>query len=65
MAKRVVIETEDCIGCESCEELCSEVFAFNFDSIQILCVSWKFGLIVRNFRLYPRPVFGGVRSERA
>jgi len=29
MERRVVIETEDCIGCESCVELCSDVFAFN------------------------------------
>jgi ferredoxin len=29
MAKRVVIDTDECIGCESCVELCSEVFAFN------------------------------------
>jgi ferredoxin len=31
MAKQVVIETEECIGCESCVELCPEVFAFNED----------------------------------
>ena len=29
MAKRVVIDADECIGCESCVELCSEVFAFN------------------------------------
>jgi ferredoxin len=29
MGKRVVIDTDECIGCESCVELCSEVFAFN------------------------------------
>jgi len=29
MGKIVVIDTEECIGCESCVELCSEVFAFN------------------------------------
>lgn len=27
----VVIETEDCIGCESCVEICPEVFAMNED----------------------------------
>ena len=31
MARRVIIDTEECIGCESCVELCSEVFAFNED----------------------------------
>jgi ferredoxin len=29
MKKRVVIDAEECIGCESCVELCEEVFAFN------------------------------------
>ena len=29
MAKRVIIDAEECIGCESCVELCSEVFTFN------------------------------------
>jgi ferredoxin len=29
MAKRVVIDKEECLGCESCVELCSEVFTFN------------------------------------
>jgi ferredoxin len=29
MGKTVVIDTDECIGCESCIELCSEVFAFN------------------------------------
>ena len=29
MGKFVVIDTDECIGCESCVELCAEVFAFN------------------------------------
>ena len=29
MGKIVVIDTDECIGCESCVELCAEVFAFN------------------------------------
>ena len=29
MAKKVIIDTDECIGCESCVELCAEVFAFN------------------------------------
>jgi len=31
MAKKVVIDTEECIGCETCVELCPDVFAFNED----------------------------------
>ncbi|MBT8364964.1 MAG: ferredoxin [Deltaproteobacteria bacterium] len=29
MGKKVVIDADECIGCESCVELCSEVFTFN------------------------------------
>jgi ferredoxin len=29
MGKRVIIDSDECIGCESCVEVCSEVFAFN------------------------------------
>ncbi|MGM0424266.1 MAG: ferredoxin [Thermodesulfobacteriota bacterium] len=29
MAKKVVIDKEECIGCESCVEICPEVFAFD------------------------------------
>ena len=31
MGRRVVIDTDECTGCETCVELCSEVFAFNED----------------------------------
>jgi ferredoxin len=31
MGKRVVIDKDECVGCESCVELCGEVFAFNAD----------------------------------
>ena len=29
MGKKVVIETDECIGCESCVELCPEIFDFD------------------------------------
>ena len=29
MGKKVKIETDECIGCESCVELCPEVFEFD------------------------------------
>ena len=29
MGKAVVIDTDECIGCESCVELCADVFSFN------------------------------------
>ncbi len=31
MAKRVVIDTEECTGCETCVEMCPDVFEFNED----------------------------------
>jgi ferredoxin len=32
MGKKVIIETEECIGCESCVELCPEVFEFDSEA---------------------------------
>lgn len=29
MSKKVVLDQEECIGCETCVELCPEVFAFD------------------------------------
>lgn len=29
MGKKVIIETEECVGCESCVELCGDVFGFD------------------------------------
>lgn len=31
MATEVVIDQDECIGCEACVELCPSVFAFNDD----------------------------------
>ena len=32
MSKKVVLDQEECIGCESCVEICPEVFAFDADT---------------------------------
>jgi ferredoxin len=29
MSRKVVIDSEECIGCESCVELCPDVFGFD------------------------------------
>jgi ferredoxin len=29
MSKRVVIETDECVGCQTCVELCPQVFSFD------------------------------------
>ncbi len=31
MAKRVDLDLDECIGCQSCVEICPEVFGFNED----------------------------------
>jgi len=32
MAKKVTIDEDECIGCQTCVELCPEVFSFNDDT---------------------------------
>ena len=32
MAKRVVIDEDECVGCESCTDLCPDVFEFDADA---------------------------------
>jgi len=32
MSKKVYIEEEECVGCGSCEEICSEVFKLDEDT---------------------------------
>jgi len=29
MGKKVIIDTDECVGCESCVELCPDVFEFD------------------------------------
>jgi ferredoxin len=31
MAKKVEIDEEECVGCETCVELCPDIFGFNDD----------------------------------
>lgn len=31
MAKRIVIDEDECIGCEACVEICPNVFSFDED----------------------------------
>ena len=31
MGKRVVIDMDECVGCQTCVELCGDVFSFNED----------------------------------
>lgn len=38
MAKKVVIEEEECLGCEACVELCPEIFEFNDDSEKAIVI---------------------------
>lgn len=32
MSKKVTIDTEECIGCQTCVELCPDVFSFDNDT---------------------------------
>lgn len=32
MSKKVIIDTEECIGCENCIEICRKVFRLNKDT---------------------------------
>ncbi|RUM47232.1 MAG: ferredoxin, partial [Desulfocapsa sp.] len=34
MAKQVEIDANECIGCETCVELCPDIFAFDEDNNQ-------------------------------
>ncbi len=32
MSKNLILDQEECIGCESCVEICPDVFGFDADS---------------------------------
>ncbi|MFH0728305.1 MAG: ferredoxin [Pseudomonadota bacterium] len=38
MGKKVIIETEDCVGCESCVELCADVFGFDEGAQKVVVI---------------------------
>jgi len=43
MGKKVYIETEECIGCESCVELCPDVFGFDEESEKAFVIAAEGG----------------------
>jgi len=43
MSKKVHIDEEECIGCESCVEICPEVFTFNDDTTKAEVIDENFG----------------------
>jgi ferredoxin len=45
MGKKVIIETEDCVGCESCVELCADVFGVD-EGAQKAVVILAFGVLI-------------------
>jgi ferredoxin len=44
MAKEVIIDTDECIGCETCVELCPEVFAFDEDTEKAYVIKAEGGI---------------------
>ena len=38
MSKKVIIETDECIGCESCVEVCPEVFGFDDETEKAIVI---------------------------
>ncbi len=43
MAKKVVIDEEECMGCEACVELCPEVFEFKEDDEKAIVIKAEGG----------------------
>lgn len=43
MAEKVVIDHDECIGCEACVELCPEVFGFDDDEEKAFVIEGKEG----------------------
>jgi ferredoxin len=38
MAKTVVIDEEECLGCEACVELCPDIFEFDSDTEKAIVI---------------------------
>jgi len=43
MSKKVFIETEECVGCQSCVELCPDVFGFDEESEKAFVIAAEGG----------------------
>lgn len=54
MGKKVIIETEDCVGCESCVELCADVFGVD-EGAQKAVVILAFGVLILEDTSSTRP----------
>jgi ferredoxin len=39
MSKKVTIDTDECIGCQTCVELCPEVFGFDNETEKAVVLS--------------------------
>ena len=38
MAKEVIIDQDECLGCEACVELCPEIFGFDGDDAKAFVI---------------------------
>lgn len=38
MAKKVIIDEEECLGCEACVELCPDIFGFDDDAEKAIVI---------------------------
>lgn len=43
MSKKVYIDTEECIGCQSCVELCPDVFGFDDEAGKAFVITTEGG----------------------
>jgi len=43
LAKQVEIDADECIGCETCVELCPDIFAFDEDTGKVVVIKAEGG----------------------